>query len=72
MFLWSALKASDIVRAANALADITEERKAAAAQLQTTPEDPPLAGNSSGPLLQRPQEGAKAVLRNQAQSPKLS
>lgn len=68
MFLWGGLKATDIVRAAHALADIVEERRVAQVQEQAVPTDPPTAGNSTRPHRPSPAKGAPTALHNTVES----
>ncbi len=64
MFLWGGLKATDIVRAAHALADIVEERRVAKVQEQAAP----TAGNSTRQHRPSPAKEAPTALHNTVQS----
>lgn len=72
MFLWGALKPSDIVRAAGAFADIVEERRAARAEKQAPPADRPMVSGHIEQGRLTPTEGATTALHKTLQKQNLS
>ena len=72
MFLWGALKPTDIVRAAHALADIAEERRAAKSEKQAPPADRPMGSDHVEQDRLTPTEGETAALRKTLRNQNLS
>ena len=72
MFLWGALKPSDIIRAARAFADIVEERRADRAGKQAPPADRPMGSGHVEQGRLTPSEGTATALRETLQKPNLS
>ena len=72
MFLWGALKPSDIVRAAHALADIAAERRVAGAEREALPADRPMAKARTEHERLSPTEAAATAQRETAQNQNLS
>ena len=72
MFLWGALKPSDIIRAARAFADIVEERRAVGAEKQVPPAARPMGSGDVEQDRLTPTEGATTALRKTFQDQNLS
>ena len=72
MFLWGSLKPTDIVRAAHALADIAEERRAAKAEKHAPPANRPMDSDHVEQGRLTPTEGETAALRKPFQDQNLS
>ena len=72
MFLWGALKPTDIVRAAHALADIAAERRAARAEKQAPPADRPMGSDHVEQGRPTPTESETTALRKTLQNQDLS
>ena len=72
MFLWGALKPSDIVRAAHALADIAAERRVAGTEREALPADRPIGKARTEHERLSPTEAAATAQRKTAQNQNLS
>lgn len=72
MFLWGALKPSDIVRAARAFADIAEERRAVRAEKRAPAAARPVGSGDVEQGRLTPTEGATTALRKTLQDQNLS
>jgi|GEM_PF-5109566 len=72
MFLWGALKPSDIVRAARAFADIAEERRAVRAEKRAPAAARPVGSGDVEQGRRSPTEGATTAQRKTLQDQNLS